>query len=85
MTLKKVSAIIGLAIALLFHGLFISQFGAAFAFPGLIAHFLITGLHGSEGLLVVIATLAEILINAAFYFFLIYALVRLTRIARRTN
>jgi hypothetical protein len=85
MILKKVAAVLGLAIAILFHVLFISNLGAAFAFPGLIAHFLITGLHGGEGLLDTIATLAEILITAAFYAFLIYALVRLARMARGTN
>jgi hypothetical protein len=82
MTLKKVCAIVGLATAILFHVLYISHFGAVFAFPGLIAHFLITGLHGGEGLLDAIATLAEILITAAFYSLLIYGLVRLTRMAR---
>jgi hypothetical protein len=85
MTLKNVSAVVGLAIAILFHVLYVSNLGAAFAFPGLIAHLLITGLHGGDGLLDAIATLAEILITAAFYAFLIYALVRLTRMARGTN
>jgi hypothetical protein len=82
MTLKKVSALVGLAIAILFHVLYVFHFGAAFAFPGLIAHFLITGLHGGEGLLDAIAILAEVLITAAFYALLIYGLVRLTRRAR---
>lgn len=67
MLLKK-NVVLGLAAAALLHVLvFTGHLSSPALFPGFIAHFLISGLHGEEGILGAIASLAEVLINGMLY------------------
>jgi hypothetical protein len=76
----------GLAIAVLFHVLvFAFNRSSVFVFPGFMAHFLIGGLHGGVKPFDAIASIVEVLINAAMYTVLIYGVLRLRREGRGAN
>jgi hypothetical protein len=63
---------IGLIVAIVGHLLVISRtISSAVVWAGMIAHFLITGLHGGTGALEGVANIAEIVTNAAFWALLI--------------
>jgi hypothetical protein len=74
---------IGIVIAVVGHSIVISRLGSSlFIFPGIVGHFLITGVHGGMGILEWIADLAEIMINAAMYGLLIVGGFRLAGLVR---
>jgi hypothetical protein len=77
---------IGLIVAVVCHLIFVSQTSSSiYVWPGMIAHFLITGLHGGTGALEVVADIAEIIMNSAFWAFLIRVVSGLARKARNSN
>jgi hypothetical protein len=51
----------------------------------MLAHFLITGLHGGTGALEAVADIAEIIVNATFWALLIRGASRLGRNARNLD
>jgi hypothetical protein len=71
MTFKKAAGV-GLAVATLLHVLVIARLiSSMLLWPGFFAHFLISGLHGDDGILGTVASLVEVVINAAAYALLI--------------
>jgi hypothetical protein len=77
---------IGLLVAVVSHLAFISQnTSSLYVWPGMIAHFLITELHGGTGALGTVADIAEIIMNAAFWAFLTRGASRLGRNSRNSN
>jgi hypothetical protein len=77
---------IGLLFAVVCHLAFISQnTSSLYVWPGMIAHFLITGLHGGTGALETVADITEIMMNAAFWAFLTRGASRLGRNSRSSN
>lgn len=83
MLLKK-NVVIGLVAATLLHVLvFTGHLSSPVLFPGFVAHFLITGLHGDDGILGAIASLAEVLINGMLYGWAIFLVSRVVEAVRR--
>ena len=76
---------IGLIVAVLCHLVFICQSTTSlYVWPGIIAHLLITGLHGGTGALEAVADIAEVIMNAFFWAFLIRGASRLRRKVRNS-
>jgi hypothetical protein len=68
---------VGLAVATLLHVLVVARLISSIVlWPGFFAHFLISGLHGDAGILGTVASLVEVVINAAFYALLIRVVSR---------
>jgi hypothetical protein len=66
-TFKKAIGV-GLAVATLLHILVVTRLIPSMVlWPGFVAHFLITGLHGDDGILSFVASTVEIAINAVLY------------------
>jgi hypothetical protein len=77
---------IGLLVAVVCHLAFIFQTTSSlYVWPGMLAHFLITGLHGGTGALEAVADIAEIIMNATFWAFLIRGASRLGKNARNLD
>jgi hypothetical protein len=77
---RKTAWGIGLAVATLVHVLFCpAHLPSVLAFPGLIAHPLIAGLHGGSAFdpLELLASAGEIVINGTLYMFVILGVSRI--------
>lgn len=75
LTFKKAIGV-GLAVAALLHILIITRLIPSLVlWPGFLAHFLITGLHGNDGILSSVASTVEIAINAVLYAWLLTKVV----------